>query len=179
MQTEQQKDTLKKEVKDVQAKNKKEMQEFVKLQDITKEMFNDLQIINVKLSHTTTRSGYPRDTIYFEIHEMLPITIQIKTTRYNVLRMKLGLPLKDKLGKPRTEYNLQARVRFVKGENEIREYKSVELIFAQFVYEIYFINDYNELQLLEMLEKNGELKIDWLTRPDKISESETINSTWE
>lgn len=174
MNTEQPKDTVKKQVKDVQ-----DQKVFIKLQDLTQEMFNELKVINVKLSHTTTRSGYPRDTIYFEIHEMLPISIQIKPTRFNVLRLRLGLPLKDKLGKPRNEYNLQARVRFVKGENEFREYRSVEIIFAQYVYEIYFINNFDELQILEMLEKNGEIKIDWLNRPDKISERETINSTWE
>lgn len=171
---EQQKDTVKKEVKDVQKKG------FVKLQDLTREMFEELETVAVRLEHKVSRKGYAFDTIYLELHDLFPITLQLKPSRFNVLRLKLGLELKDKMGKPKTSYNIKAKIRFVKGVNEIREYKSIEIIFDQFLYETYFINDFSEMQLLDELEKMKELNIKWIERPDKVSEIDTINySGWD
>lgn len=175
--SEQQKDTLKKEVKDVQKKEKG----FVKLQDLTKEMFESLPVMMVKLECKITRKKYKVHSISFGLHEQLlnNITIQIKEPEYNLMRMRLRLPLLDKLNKERNSYNLECRYRFVKGMNTNGEYKSIELIFDKGVYKIYYFNDYYENEVLTGLDQSKEIKIDWYDRPDKLDSTETINSSWD
>lgn len=152
---------------------------FVKLQDIDKDLFKKLPDLKVLLKDQKTKSGFDRCFIEFRFHDLLKLTLPISLNRFNLLRIKLELPLKDSRGREKMDYIIPVKYRFVKGNTEYGEYKSVEIIFKQFVYETYFFQEYDQLEILKSLEESGQLKINWYVRPDKLSNEETLNYTWE
>jgi hypothetical protein len=180
MPMEQHKDSAKKTEKDVS--NKVTEQEFVKLSDLTKEMFESLPKMMVRLEcRVAKKSGYRTYQLTFSLHDQLlnNVRIVLKEDDYNLMRMRLGLPLVDERNKERMSYNLKARYRFVKGMNEIKEYYSIEIILAKGVYKLYYFNDYYQLEILKGLEESKEITINWYDRPDKVSSAETVNLSWE
>ncbi len=153
---------------------KKEVLKFVKLQDLTSEDLKNVKEIKVVLRDIYFKKNNSHSYVMeFQLHEQLPCQIKITVDRYNFLRLKLNLPLRDHNEYAISEYSLIAKVRFIKGETENGEYKSVELVFAQYVYHIYWLTKVkDQREVLKILEDRKMLVINWTVRPDKISESE-------
>jgi len=152
---------------------------FLSSKEITAKDFAELPEIKVGLIHQITKNNFDMCSIMIPLHDMLNVKLPIKMVRFNVLRLKMGLPLKDNSGRERLEYHVSCKYRYIKGENSVGEYWSVELIFKQFLYQTYFFQSSDEKTILEDLQTSGELKIDWFVRPDKVDVSETINYDWQ
>ncbi|MDC7244113.1 MAG: hypothetical protein PQJ44_09510 [Sphaerochaetaceae bacterium] len=153
---------------------------FVKASDFTEKMFKDLPRIKCTLKKTVSKKGYTRCSLDIVIHKTYIVpSIQLSEIRFNYLRLKLGLDTYDHNGREIFDYTFMAPYRFVQGNNTNGVYKSIEIILGKELSEMYFFNNRNEVGTLDILEENGELKINWLHRPDKIDVAETINNTWD
>lgn len=158
---------------------KKALLPFVKLSEIDQAYFNKLQEMKVRLVHRITKNKKHFFLIEIKLHDLLPLELPIKQARFNALRALLELPLVDNRGRDRLEYVVSARVRFVKGSHDHGDYKSMELIFKQYLYHIYWFQDADELRLLEFLENSKKLELSWITRPDKVDQAEMVNYKFE
>lgn len=168
------------EQKDLIKKADQTPEEFIKLQDLTKKDLQRFTASKVQLKHQKTKSGFDRCFIQFKLHELLPITLPLSLDRFNSFILNLNLPLTDERNRKLNDYVLDCHFRFVKGNTEYGEYKSVELIFDVGVYQIYFFTkNYDQLQNLNRLEDKKMIKINWYFRPDKISDQDISNYTWE
>ncbi|XFA98150.1 hypothetical protein ACAG96_04525 [Candidatus Izemoplasma sp. B36] len=153
---------------------------FVKASEMTEKQFKALPRLRATLQKTKSKKGFTRCVLIVEIERThLVISIQLSEARYNYLRLKLGREIFDKNNREIYDYPFLVPYRFIKGMNSNGEYKSIELIMGRLMYETYFFNDFNELGILEILEENENLKIDWYVRPDKVDVTQTVNSKWD
>jgi len=153
---------------------------FVKASDFTESMFKTLPRIKAVLKKTISKKGYTRCSLDIEIDKtFLSVSIQLTEVRFNYLRLKMGLETFDKSGREIYEYPFLVPFRFIKGQNSLGEYKSVEVILGQKLSETYFFNDSNEVGTLDILEADKRLKITWEARPDKLDVTDTLNSSWD
>ncbi|MBI9008440.1 MAG: hypothetical protein JEZ05_00285 [Tenericutes bacterium] len=153
---------------------------FVKASNMSEKNFLALPKLNALLQKTKSKTGYTRCNLIVEVEKThLVLTIQLTEARYNFLRLKLNREVIDKNGREVFDFPFLVPFRFIKGMNSNGEYKSIELILGQFLYETYFFNDFNELGILEILEDTKKLYIDWYVRPDKVDITQTINSKWD
>jgi len=169
------------EKKAVEAKTRKPLfnDSFVRVSELTEEMFKDLPRTRCTLKKSISKKGFTRCSLEIEIHKtFMVVSIQLSEIRFNFLRLKLGLDIFDRNGREIYEYSFMVPYRFVKGLNSNGEYKSIEIILGQNLSEIYFFNNRNETGTLDILEGKNDLKIKWFERPDKIDVSETLNSSW-
>lgn len=171
---------MEQEKKTVVKKTANDPKVFVKASELTEEQFRSLPKIKAILRKTKSKKGFTRCSLVIEIDKIhLVCSIQLSEARYNFLRLKLGREIFDKNNYEVYEFPFLVPYRFIKGTNSNGEYKSIELIMGQHLYETYFFNDFNELGILEILEEQKILNIDWYTRPDKVDVTETLNSKWD
>lgn len=155
-------------------------QAFVKASDLSEAQFRKLPRMKATLHKVTSKKGFTRCSLVLEIEKThLIVSIQLSEQRYNYLRLKLGREILDKNNREIFDYPFMVPYRFIKGSNPNGEYKSIELILGQYLYETYFFNDFNELGTLEILEETNRLTIDWYVRPDKVDITATVNSKWD
>jgi len=153
---------------------------FVKAADLKEKQYNSLPKLKAVLQKTISKTGYTRCVLIVEVEKThLVITIQLTEARYCFLRLKLGREIFDRNNREIFDFPFLVPYRLIKGMNSNGEYKSLELILGQFLYETYFFNDFNELGTLEILENTKKLNIDWYVRPDKVDVTDTVNSKWE
>lgn len=153
---------------------------FIKVNELTEEMFKGLPRIKCTLKKTISKKGFTRCSLEIEVNKnFIKPSIQLSDVRFNYLRLELGLETFDRNGREVFEHSFLSPYRFVKGTNSNGEYKSIEIIMGQHLSETYFFNNKNETGILDILESKQLLKINWLTRPDKIDVVETLNSKWD
>ncbi len=153
---------------------------FVKASDMKETEFKNLPKLVALLQKTKSKNGFTRCVLIIEVDKIhLVLSIQISEARYNFLRLKLEREIVDKNGREIYEFPFLVPYRFIKGMNSNGEYKSIELIMGQYLYETYFFNDFNELGTLEILEESKKLDISWYVRPDKVDVTQTVNSKWD
>lgn len=148
---------------------------YVQLSDLTeKDLKSDeFDYVPVRMSIKQTKNG-ERYTILIILHDpFLKLTLQpggnfIQADRFNLILLKLGVDLKDKMGREKTEWNLKLPVRFVKGKyKDDSEYLSLQIVFKQYLYDTHFFTS-NQTRLLQELESRGHLKPKWVESPIKI-----------
>ena len=162
-----------KSVKDVVDSN----QEFINSFDLKKEDVKDLKVFMTTLVKRTSKSGRDYALIELQLDPIYLNKLEISFDdiyEYELARLKLKLPTHDEKNYEINEYNVPARVRFVKGmalnkkTNEEYEYMSLELIYnSKFNKRFYFSG--TKKGLLIELEERGLLDINWEHQPEKES----------
>jgi hypothetical protein len=148
---------------------------FVKLSDLDKEMYLKLDVINVALiDQYFKKTNSHRYLIKFQLHDLVIPEIFISKDRFIEIVLAKGLSLVDERGRDKRDHVIPVRCRYVRGSSINGDYKSVQLVFKQFLYEVYFFNG-SIRNNLETLEARGEIKIDWVDSPEKIDNPITQN----
>jgi hypothetical protein len=153
---------------------KKEV-EFVPLKDLTAEIVEKFQKVPCTFIDDVTKKGYSVKSIAFKIHDQFLKEVKLtqnnkalSADRFDLIALSIDLPRLDVYGRPITQWNRNAFVRFVKGLiDDGREYFSIELIFKKGVYHTHFFTS-DQIRILNLLEERKIIDIDWVTRPDAI-----------
>ncbi len=154
-----------KENKEVKSKTSKKenvkTEEFKKITDLTDDEIKNLPRISAIIRK---RENKRSKNIFYEIevrfNEYLKMKTNLTETRFNLMKLKLGLDFS------KAEETLRVPVRLVKGlRKDDSEYHQVELILGKDVYEtdIFFKSD--ELELLQLTIPNIKFEV----RPEKIN----------
>lgn len=153
--------------------------EFVALKDLTPAIIKEFYLLPVRMQKTTSRSGFERVSISIEIDKNF-LTVQLteqrnnkivplSVDRFNQIFLNLNLPLKDSTGRPLTEWLFKAPIRFVKGVYENGdEYYSLEIVFKQYLYQVYFFTNVQKKIIDNLVEKKS-FDYKFIDRPDKIN----------
>jgi hypothetical protein len=171
------------ESKTKQQDSKKENEQFTKLSDLTNEQVMKLPDVQVHLEKKIFKSGTSAVLMKVVFNELFELESSSMDTfdpltedTYRNILLKTGTKLLDERGRVRTQFNLPAKYRFVKGHNtDGKEYKSVEIIFKQYVYRTIYIKRGHQMENIEMMEKAGYISPNWHVRPDALSSSEMNN----
>lgn len=170
---------LKENVKELKNQVKNEIKsDFVPLKDLTKDDIKNFYFLPVRMKKTTSRNGFTRVSITVEVDKNF-LNVSLKETvnyrivplsedRFNEILLSLNLPIDDELGKPITEWVFKAPCRFVKGKYDNGdEYYSLEIVFKQYLYNVYFFTHSQKKIIDNLIEKNM-FNYKFIDRPDKI-----------
>lgn len=150
---------------------------FIDLRDLKAEDVQKFVRIPVSFKIAVTKKGEERVSIQVKLHDeylkqinVAPGNEYLSRERFDFIRLAINLPEQDPYKKPLKEWHRMVPVRFVKGKSkEGNEYKFMQLVFKQYVYDTHFFNS-NQIRIMEMLEAQGKLKIDWEETPEEIEE---------
>jgi hypothetical protein len=150
---------------------------FKKLSDLTADDVKNLKTYAAKLYKRESKN-FTNFSIVVKIHPAVKAELtssrkfnSISEDKFNRILIEKDLDFMNEYGHELDEWNLPVKVRFVKGirAEDGSEYRSLEIIFKQYVYVTYFFTD-QQTANIDSLEKQNRLPgIEWVTRPDKIS----------
>lgn len=151
--------------------------EFTDLKDLTADDVKNFQKIQATFKIALSKKGEERVSIQVKLHDeylkqinIAPGNDYLSRDRFDFIRLSINLPQIDPYGKPLKEWHRMVPVRFVKGKSkEGNEYKFMQLVFKQYVYDTHFFNS-NQIRIMEMLESQGKLKIEWEESPELIED---------
>jgi hypothetical protein len=149
---------------------------FIPTNELTEEHFANLKKVSATFLKQVSKKGFASYYFKAKIHPLLVISIQLKEDRFNQLRLRTNRQIFDHNGREIFEHNFFAPYRFVKGTTKDgREYLSVQFILGHQLTETHFFNDYAQKDVLEMLQKNNSLQIQWEVSPEAIDSAENLN----
>ena len=154
-----------------------EVKTFIDLRDLKAEDVKKFPKVPVTFKIAISKKGEERVSIQVKLHDeylkqinLAPGNEYLSRERFDFIRLAIALPEMDPYGKPLKEWHRLVPVRFVKGKSkEGNEYKFMQLVFKQYVYDTHFFNS-NQIRIMELLESQGKLKIDWEETPEVIEE---------
>lgn len=154
-----------------------EVKTFIDLRDLKAEDVKKFVKIPVAFKIAVNKKGEERVSIQIKLHDeylkqinLAPGDDYLSRERFDLIRLAIQLPEQDPYGKPLKEWHRLVPVRFVKGKSkEGNEYKFMQLVFKQYVYDNHFFNS-NQKRIIETLEAQGKLKIDWEETPELIED---------
>lgn len=154
-----------------------EQKTFIDLRDLTAEDVNKFPRVAVTFKIALSKKGEERVSIQVKLHDeylkqinLAPGNEYLSRERFDFIRLATALPEIDPYGKPNKEWHRMVPVRFIKGKSkEGNEYKFMQLVFKQYVYDTHFFNS-NQIRIMELLESKGKLKINWEETPEVIEE---------
>jgi len=141
--------------------------EFKKITELSEDEIKNLQRVSVilrKMEFKTSKSvGYQLE---IRLNDLLKVRKNLTETRYNLLKIKLGLDFK------KAEETLRIPVRFVNGytKNDF-QYHQIELILKPGVYETYFM-EFDEVELMEATLSDVVRPFE---RPERIEDKDLSN----
>lgn len=154
-----------------------EQKPFIDLRDLKAEDVKKFPKVPVTFKIAISKKGEERVSIQVKLHDeylkqinLAPGNEYLSRERFDFIRLAIALPEMDPYGKPLKEWHRMVPVRFIKGKSEEgNEYKFMQLVFKQYVYDTHFFNS-NQIRIMELLESQGKLKIDWEETPEVIEE---------
>lgn len=154
-----------------------EQKPFIDLRDLKAEDVKKFPKVPVTFKIAISKKGEERVSIQVKLHDeylkqinLAPGNEYLSRERFDFIRLAIALPEMDPYGKPLKEWHRMVPVRFIKGKSkEGNEYKFMQLVFKQYVYDTHFFNS-NQIRIMELLESQGKLKIDWEETPEVIEE---------
>lgn len=154
-----------------------EQKPFIDLRDLKAEDVKKFPKVPVTFKIAISKKGEERVSIQVKLHDeylkqinLAPGNEYLSRERFDFIRLAISLPEMDPYGKPLKEWHRMVPVRFIKGKSkEGNEYKFMQLVFKQYVYDTHFFNS-NQIRIMDLLESQGKLKIDWEETPEVIEE---------
>lgn len=114
------------------------------LNDLTKKEVKKFLTLPIKFTKTV-RKGYERSFIHLLVHQVylnVQLTeydknanrvLPLSTDKWNLIALKINLPMEDYMKNDRAQWNKKAYVRFVKGKragHDNKEWKAIQIVFS-------------------------------------------------